>query len=68
MCDDCIGKLTDDSKAKLCKECYEYGKANVDSLIRDSWVWGDDLEPLDDEMRNSFVEYLESVKPEGRLK
>ena len=67
-CDNCIRVLVDDPEAKLCEECYEYGKANADILIRANWAWGDDLEPFADEIKKKFIEYLESVKPEGWLK
>ena len=62
-CDTCIGKLQNDPEALLCWECYEFGKANADNIIRTSWAWGEDLEPYADEIKRDFLKNLEEHKP-----
>jgi len=65
MCDGCIESLAKDPEAKLCKKCYETGKANADFLIRANWAWDYDLEPHADEIKQDFLRYLEDIKPEA---
>lgn len=62
-CDECIDKLYKDPNAILCKKCYEFGKANADSIIRNTWAWGKDLEPYGDEIKKEFLKGLEKHKP-----
>jgi len=63
MCDMCIEERSEDRDARLCKECYEYGKANADMLMRSSWSWGDDIEPYADVAKEAFLKSLEEIKP-----
>lgn len=62
-CDKCIGKMQEHPKARLCWKCYEFGKANTDNIIRDTWAWGEDLEPYADEIKRDFLKELEKYKP-----
>jgi hypothetical protein len=62
-CEKCFGKMQENLKARLCWECYEFGKANADNIIRDTWVWGEDLEPYADEIKSKFLKELEEQKP-----
>jgi len=62
-CGDCIGKLHKNPNARLCKACYKFGKINADSIIRNTWVWGRDLEPYADEIKREFLKGLEKHKP-----
>ena len=62
-CEKCFETLQKDLKARLCWQCYEYGKANADIIIRDTWAWGEDLEPYADEIKKEFLEELEAYKP-----
>jgi hypothetical protein len=62
-CELCFERFSKDPKARLCKKCYEYGKANADQLIRDSWAWGNDLEQYADTIKKQFLEDLEEMKP-----
>ena len=63
MCDECFALFRLNRKARLCKECYEFAKENVDIVIRDHWAWGDDLEPFADQMKKKFLKGLEGIKP-----
>ena len=62
-CDKCLEKMHEDPKARLCKECYEFGKANADNIIRATWAWGKDLEPYVDEIKREFLKEAEKHKP-----
>jgi hypothetical protein len=62
-CDKCIGKMEEYREARLCRKCYEFGKANADNIIRDTWAWGEDLEPYADEIKSKFIKELEEHKP-----
>ena len=62
-CDECIEKLYENPQEKLCKECYEYGKENAGSLIREHWAWGSDLAPFFDKSKKEFLENLDKMKP-----
>ncbi len=62
-CDDCINKLYKNPSERLCNACYEFGKANADRIIRDTWAWDKDLEPYAGEIKKEFLEGLEKHKP-----
>jgi len=62
-CDKCIGKMQENPTERLCQECYEFGKANADFIIRDTWAWGEDLESYADEFKSEFLKELEEHKP-----
>jgi len=55
--------MQENPKARLCWECYEFGKANADNIIRDTWAWGEDLEPYVDEIKSKFLKELKEQKP-----
>lgn len=65
MCDECYKSTKENPQGRLCKKCYEYGKANADMLIRDTWAWGDDLELYANDIKKRFLEELEEIKPLG---
>ena len=62
-CDKCLEKMDEDPKSRLCKECYEFGKAKADNIIRATWAWGKDLEPCVDEIKREFLQEVEKHKP-----
>jgi hypothetical protein len=35
-------------------------------LIRDSWAWGDDLEPFADDFKKKFFEHLARISTDNR--